>query len=208
LKAAGGMAAWRAQQAAQPQVSMQQYHMQAGPCFHVDAKVQLASGEQKRCADIKQNDVVTVPALPGRAASTARVECVVFTEMRGGVASLCTLGDSALRVTPYHPVHVGGKWQFPCDLARVVDSQPCPAVVSFLLRDCAPALVVDNVPVAALAHGLTDNDVIAHAFFGTHCVVDSLRRLRGFKEGRVVLHSDNALIRDQTTGLVIGLQQR
>jgi hypothetical protein len=152
-------------------------------------------------------DVVFVPALPGRAASSARVECVVLTEMRAGVASLCTIGDSALRVTPYHPVHVGGQWRFPCDLARV-DSQPCAAVVSFLLRDCAPALIVDDVPVAALAHGLADNDVIAHSFFGTHRVVDSLRRLRGFADGCVVLHSDNALVRDPATGLVVALQQR
>ena len=51
-----------------------------------------------------------------------------------------------------------------------------------------------GVAVVALAHGIKDDAVAAHAFFGTERVVAALATLPGFAQGRVVL-GDGAFLR-------------
>jgi hypothetical protein len=79
------------------------------------------------------------------AGGASRVQCVVRTVSPNGKFDIVTLPDSGLKVTPFHPVHVGGRWQFPIDVAgRQLAVESHEAVVSFLLEDRAPTMLIDE----------------------------------------------------------------
>ena len=142
------------------------------------------------------------------------------TRCDGGACELVTL-PGGLVVTPYHPVRVPvsadataadaaaayAPWRFPCELG-VVAERACPFVTSFVLERSAGvshAMLIDGAACVCLGHGLTDNEVVRHAFFGTERVVDALRAAPGFADGIVRLEPGCA-VRDATTDLVVGLR--
>jgi hypothetical protein len=56
--------------------------------------------------------------------------------------------------------------------------------------------------VCTLGHGFTDNDVIAHPYFGTEAVIQDLKTYSGWDYGFVMM-DPLRLIRSSETGLVI-----
>jgi hypothetical protein len=136
------------------------------------------------------------------------VQCVVRTVSPSGKFDVVTLPGTGLKVTPFHPVHVGGRWQFPIDVAgRQLAVESHDAVVSFLLEDRAPTMLIDNTVVITLAHGQNDDKVAEHEFFGTERVVESLAQLKGYAQGLVELRSGECLVRNAPNGRVCGLRQ-
>jgi len=194
---------WQAQAPA-PAVSMHHYMDDSGPCAHVNALVHLADGQRKRAGDVKRGDLVLTAA-----GTASRVQCVLRTVSPSATFDLVTL-PTGLKLTPYHPVHVDGAWQFPIDVAGRVftKNEPCDAVVSFLLEDRAPAMLVDNTAFITLAHGLTE-PVAEHEFFGTERIVDNLKQLRGFADGLVELQAGACQLRTAPAphGRVFALRQ-
>jgi hypothetical protein len=179
---------WQAQAPA-PAVSMHHYMDEEGPCAHVSALVHMADGQRKRAGDVKRGDLVLTAS-----GGASRVQCVLRTVSPNGKFDLVTL-PTGLKLTPYHPVHVDGKWQFPIDVAGGKKaSELCDAVVSFLLEDRAPAMVIENTSFITLAHGLQE-PVAEHEFFGTERVVDNLRQLNGWADGLVQLKAGACQIR-------------
>ena len=52
-------------------------------------------------------------------------------------------------------------------------------------------VLIDGMPACTLGHGLEDDDVIRHAFYGTRRVLDDLARFPGWAQGHVALtHAD------------------
>jgi hypothetical protein len=193
---------WQAQAPA-PAVSMHHYMDDEGPCAHAGALVHMADGRLKRAGDVKRGDWVQTAS-----GGASRVQCVLRTVSRSGTFDLVTL-PSGLKLTPYHPVHVDGKWQFPIDVARGQHStEPCEAVVSFLLEDRAPAMLIENTRFITLAHGLRE-PVAEHEFFGTERVVDNLRTLAGWRDGLVQLTAGACQVRSAPApnGRVFALRQ-
>ena len=189
-----------------PPVNMASFNRADNPCFHAQARVLLADGMSSRAAcEVKKGDEVF---------GGNRVACVLRTECVQGEASLVSL-PGGLLVTPWHPVRLEGKWVFPADIAapRML---PCPAVFSFLVEKpsatgrFASEITIDGVPCATLAHGVANDAVLSHAFFGTTLVVDALKACKGWEQGLVSLSrstSSQVLRRDEKTGLVCGLVQ-
>lgn len=201
------------QPAPRRQVNMARYHNSHGPCVAADSRVTLANGTTKRADALQRGDVLLVPATLGRAATTAPVDCVVLTRFQSNShVKLCAIGS--LRVTPWHPVQLDSRqaWQFPSTLASTRPHRCEQGVVSLLLGAThdglyarAPAFQAENVSVAAFAHGVDDDAVLSHEFFGSQRVVDCLVDLKGFEHGRVLLQ-DNCIVRGND-GLVCALKQ-
>merc|ERR1712232_240029 len=87
----------------------------------------------------------------------------------------------------------------------IVKLYSCNVVYNFVLEtDC----VVPLGPYEAitLGHGISDDPVAKHAYFGTTKVVQDLQLMHGWKEGRVHLGT-NPGRRDPTTGQVNGFVQ-
>lgn len=161
-----------------PAYSMRAFYDSAGPCFSGDSMVLLASGEEKRLSELKRGDRVA-----SRDGSPAEVVCTVETRTTGQ-AHLVELAPG-LRATPWHPVHTGSAWAFPATVG-CVQVRPCAAIYNAVL-DRGHTLRVGGLWTVALGHGL-EGEVVGHNFWGGPAVVESLRRLRGWSDGRVVLN--------------------
>jgi len=184
--------------------SMARYHDRHAPCFHADSAVELADGSQVPIRDLALGDRV---ATAGGGAATVR--CVVRTACPTGSLDLVTL-PGGLRVTPWHPVRKPGEaaWRFPAnDPGGVTRSTVCEAVFSVLL-DGGHAILVDGYEGIGLGHGITDDPIAAHPFFGREDEVRaSLRAMEGWRTGVVELDPSHPVERDETTGLVSGLRE-
>jgi len=59
----------------------------------------------------------------------------------------------------------------------------------------------------ALGHGVPENPVLSHEYWGTGLVIEDLSGFEGWYDGLVVL-PENPAIRDQATGLVVVMKQK
>lgn len=88
-------------------------------------------------------------------------------------------------------------WRFPVDIAPASE-RPCEAVYSFVL-DSEHIMLINGIECAALGHGLVDDDVVRHEYFGSQRVLDDLRRMPGYAEGLVVFSSAPVVRRASST---------
>lgn len=170
--------------------SMRSYNMASGPCFAGACRVKMSDSSHKACQDIQKDDIVETRRGP------AKVVCVVKTPCQ--TATLVKYGT--LMATPWHPVVHNGRWTFPKDLGEATE-YPCTAVFSFLLEPGFQDMYIENVPCITLAHGIENDNVATHEFFGTPAVVSALQDHFGFDSGLVVVQG---VKRDTETNLVNG----
>ena len=181
-----------------PLTSMSRYHNRGAPCFSGDSLVSLPDDTQKRVDQLVRGDSIKTPT------SVCKVVCIVKTNCSEGKIDLVHL--NGLGITPWHPVRVDGKWQFPCKLAEPVEVN-CPAVYSFVLESSGEGImIINDIECASLGHGLA-GDVIGHPYFGSNKVREDVGRMRGWENGCVELSDTDCLIKDMTTGLVSSLSQ-
>ena len=184
-----------------------------GPCFAGQCKVLVLDPtnslpSMKRLDGVKRGDQISAPGC------WATVQYVLKTICPSGKHSLVRLGDSKspLYVTSTHPVRTkkGGSWDFPKDLGTPIVTE-CEAVYSLLLVDntnekvVVPSCFIEGVECIGLNHGITDDPVATHSFFGTNKVGDALSRLDPDGTGLVVLDGPHCVQRDPETGWVCGL---
>jgi len=192
--------------------NMSNYYYAHGGCIYGEGLVKVGSSTPnsfpnpkstnrflKRVKDIQKNDQILQSD-----GSLSTVLCVVETVLPEG-AELVKIND--LQITPYHPVLmtniVGNpQWQFPIKvhLSKLV---PFHGTVYDFVLDRGHLISVDGIHCITLGHGRTDFQVIAHPYYGTQKIIEDLKKLQGWEEGRVVI---GKLIRDPTTNLVIGFE--
>lgn len=185
----------RVSTAAPPIFNMNNYHCSSAPCFAGNGRVRLADGSEKLVSQLAKGDRVAAPG--GR---SALVVCVLKTLIPGDSTDLVEL-DTGLVLTPYHPVRVGGRWVFPCELAPVV-TRACDAVYSFLL-DSEHIMLINGTECVSLGHDLAEQTV-AHPYFGSQRVVQDLMRCSAWSSG-LIKFSTPPMIRDLQTGLINGI---
>merc|ERR1712164_54747 len=164
------------------------YNYRGNGCVAGDALAQLFDGTSKPVADVVKGDIL-VDALTSRPAT---VRCVVRTRVLE--PTLYSVGD--VRATAWHPCMApgGDRWSFPAEISTGVDSDVA-YVYSFLFEGEATGyLSVGGTAVIGLGHGITNDSVASHPFFGTKRIVDALKECPGFSAGRVDL-LDGAYVR-------------
>lgn len=125
--------------------NMSKFNSKSGPCFHGDSEVLMADLTTKRVSEIKKGDLVYCP----NTKSSTVVRCVIETPLADGMVSLVHL-PKGLKVTPWHPVRINGKWVFPSSLQPAIES-PCPSLFSFLLND-GHSMQINGVECVTVAH--------------------------------------------------------
>eukprot|EP00980_Cylindrotheca_fusiformis_P028884 scaffold22668_cov161-Cylindrotheca_fusiformis.AAC.1 len=135
-----------------------------------------------------------------------RVRCVVTTECDMGIENLVDLGGGVM-LTPWHPVRVKGAngWSFPANLGQV-KRYNCAAVYNFVLED-GVSVPIGPLEAITLGHGIVDDPVAKHDYFGSTKVVQDLSQMLGWNQGRVHLGL-NPANRDPDTGLVTSFTQK
>lgn len=106
-------------------------------------------------------------------------------------------------VTPWHPISIGGEWRFPCNV-EPAERCPCDFVYSFLLEEGFGDMRIEEVKCITLAHGIKNDRVAEHAFYGTEQVFNALKGLSGWEEGLVEIRG---VMRDTETNLANGFYQ-
>ena len=165
------------------------YHYRGNGCVAGDSLARLFDGTRKRVSDVVKGDVL-VDALTN---GPAVVRCVVRTRMLD--PALYAVGD--VRATAWHPCKLPGgeQWSFPAEVTMPIVDRDVAYVYSFLFEGQATGyLSVGGTAVIGLGHGIRNDSVASHPFYGTERVVDALKDCYGFSEGRVDL-LDGAYVR-------------
>ena len=183
-----------------PLHSMHSYRDNGGGCCAPGSMVRMDDGSLKPVEEVKKGDeVVTIISKNGiDYIDSGIVECVVVTECSGGYQSMVSLNSitgKKLNITPYHPVIMPGKkeWIYPNSI-RGSEIIKCSEMYTFVLSN-RESIIVEDYVFATYGHGLSDNSVIQHDFFGTDLVVDDLKNFKNYNSGIVYL-TDGMFIRN------------
>ena len=182
-------------------VNMARWNNRYGGCFAGECQVLLEGGKKVALQELKRGMKVSTPK------GTRRVGVVVRIAIEGGRLMMCRIGG--LKVTPWHPIRVEGKWVFPADVAEA-QLEECDAVYTVLLEADADvdahALEVEGATAVTLGHGLVANkeaDARPHPFFGSYTkVLDALKDLAGFESEDGVAYC--AGVHRDSAGLICG----
>ena len=175
--------------------SMAAYNCSSGPCFTANTVVIMADGTAKPCSEIQKGDTVATTKGP------AKMQCVVKTPCN----KVDIVEYGGLQVTQWHPIKVNGVWSFPIYLAETKEMTNID-IFSFLLEPgYEDMLMGDSVPCITFAHGIEQDPVATHPFYGTAAVVEALKTMDGFEDGCVVV--SNGVLVDAETNLVCGFNK-
>lgn len=177
-------------------VNMKAFHYRGGGCFDGSCVATMADGSLKRVDQLKKGDLVRTSN------GVSEVVCILKTVSFDGQAELVTL-EGGVCLTPYHPVKLAGTWVFPCSVSKA-ELKECPAVYSFLLKN-GSSMFINGTECVALAHGLEDNEVVKHPYFGTQSIVEDMKKMPGFSAGVVEISSVGCVVKDPVTGMVCQL---
>jgi len=207
-------------------VNMSVYHNAAAGCFAGCGQVTMMDGSFKLVSEILPGDHITCDlASPDqKEATTAIVECVVRTRCTASQTAEFVEVSNGLLLTPWHPVWYDDKWQFPMDISggvfKVLSAE---YVYNFILGACdtqasedgastsnktqstgrGQSMVVNGIKCITLAHGIDNDPVASHSFYGTDDVLNALKQYPGYREGLVVM-DESHVQRNNETGLVCG----
>jgi hypothetical protein len=175
----------------QPRINMSYYHNLGGGCFGGACRVKTPAGNIL-VRDVKKGDTL----ITTHDGETATVVCVVVSKPPGGKMDIVTIGD--LKITPWHPMkfYEDSQWVFPAEAFDPVQGSRNPdeqidEVYTFVL-DRGHTCIVEGYIVCGLGHGFK-GPVIEHDYFGTDKIINDLKRLPGWEEGRVLYNHLKAL---------------
>lgn len=159
--------------------SMTQFNTQDGGCFDGECMVHMMGGTYKKVKDIVKGDVLDNGSV---------VKCVVRTHV-GRVTKMIRF-PSGLLITPWHPICTNAntccpEWQFPCYVNQKLEMIHMEHFYDFVVEGDAQFVTINNWEVACLGHGMTDNEVISHPYYGTDAVLEILKDKEGWEKGFV-----------------------
>ncbi len=180
---------------------MSTYYNSGGGCFSGLNHVLTPNGE-KLVRDVKKGDILRT-ILPDGSESTGTVICSVVSKPPGGTMDLVTI--NGLKITPWHPMKMVASeqtWHFPGDMATAGighrAEEPIDEVYTFVM-DQGHVVVVEGFPVCCLGHNFK-GAVIEHAYFGTQAIIDDLKQLDGWADGRVLYNDLKKLAANKYSG--------
>lgn len=162
-------------------------------CLAGDTLIRLGDGSSVlRVSQLRKGD---------RVLGGGTVVCVVSSFVYN--APVCKVSDCVL--TPYHPVQrqQDQDWEFPCE---VKDAGPTLLTGRMfnLVLDCGHTLTTnEGLRVVTLGHGIQNDPVASHPFFGTERVVRDLERIKGWEQGNVLVWQ---VLRCGESGMVCGFR--
>lgn len=170
----------------------QSFHNASGGCFHENSSVSVYPNITKKCKDVMKEDLVMTSNN-----TYSKVICVTKIKCENNKCDMVKINDS-LSITPYHPIKKT-EWVFPNTLNKTITFD-CEYMYNYVL-DKDHTIIIGNTICATLGHGIMDNDVIKHDYYGTDKVVNDLKSFNGFNKG-VVTFGPNCIIRDNKNNVI------
>ena len=153
---------------------MNVFHNASGGCFAPESLVKMADNTYKQIQTIHPEiEYVWTPSGSSKVIALVKIGSTKLYQPMSNI--------NGLWITPYHPIFYESRWRFPVDIASFVD-RLMPVVYNLVLEN-GHVIEVNDILCVTLGHCLT-YDVVKHDYFGTHKVIDDLKKLPGWSEGR------------------------
>ncbi|KAG4101910.1 hypothetical protein H8356DRAFT_1382224 [Neocallimastix lanati (nom. inval.)] len=164
------------------EVEMRSFLNRRGGCFDGNSSVLLADGRIKCVKDLKKGDILN---------NNAIVQCLIKQNIKK-ISNPYMCNVDGVLFTPYHPIFIRGKWQFPID---IVQSQPTVihSLFNLILNDNANKKYeiefINGVKAITLGHNRNENKILKHPYFGTDLVLKDLyeRDPEGYFNGYIFI---------------------
>lgn len=188
--------------------SYSQVNDQERGCFHGDSRIFTPNGV-KKVSELKKGD--TICSINAEKQSVfAKIVCVIQTNSTSSV-TVCELpsidGKGPLIITPTHPVKtsVDAIWQHPQSIEEKSFSKV--STVYNLILDSHHIVILNGYIVCTMGHGITDNDIISHPFFGTDKVTQAYKSQfpNEYNDGLIIVNDNAEFVRD-SDGYVIDIR--
>jgi hypothetical protein len=109
---------------------------------------------------------------------------------------------NGLIITGYHPVKINKLWVFPVNIECFQNENLYVDYVYSIGLEKESSFIVNGITVIGLGHGITNNEVAYHPYFGTEEVIKDIFRLS--PNGYRVIKKEQ-ITRDPKTLLVNGI---
>jgi len=145
-----------------------------GGCFYGDGVVRMPGGKEKLVKDLKVGDQVMSENILGKS-SVAMISHITCAKIDPETILVALKGG--LLITANHPIEINQKWIHPCKLDTKVTQEPAYKfnvhyVYSIALSDShSIGMFVDNIKVITLNHGICNDPVATHSYYGTNAVI-------------------------------------
>jgi uncharacterized protein YegL len=171
-------------------VDMSNFINNIGGCFAGHCKVLMEDSRLKLVEHLRKGD---------RVWGGHTVEAVLYTPVNREIDMI--MFHTGLQITPWHPMKLSDdkEWVFPNDVG--VKRKTYVEAFYNLVLSSGHIVEINTYPVVTLGHGFRDNDVIAHPYFGTHAVIDDLKKHSGWNSGFLVMDG-NHTVRSHETGMI------
>jgi len=93
------------------------------------------------------------------------------------------LSLNGMKVTPWHPVRINNKWDFPANIGTLIPVN-CDYVYNFVLNE-HHVMHIGRTDIITLGHGISNDPILKHPFFGTNKVIDHLKTHPGWADGLI-----------------------
>ena len=78
-------------------------------------------------------------------------------------------------------------------------------VYNLILEDGATNAIIDDIPVITLGHGIKDDPVASHEYYGSKKVIEDINnKFKPDKDGVIEISANVKYVRDTESGLVNG----
>lgn len=162
-------------------------------CFHSNNTVHMSNDSFKKCDEIVKGDIIKC-----NSKKSAVVLCVIKMKCENNICDMVEL-EGGLKITPYHPILYDNDWVFPNNILNAKEIE-CEYMYNYIL-DHEHTIRINNMTCVTLGHGIEDNDVVKHHYYGTTKVIDDLTCLNGYDEGLITFDT-NCIIRDSLNNVV------
>lgn len=132
--------------------------------------------------------------------SFAKIICILENIVNSTIP-MCT-SSTGLCLTPYHPVKIEGKYHFPKNHDMFHHSMIHVDKLYSIALNNAESLTINNIEVIGLAHGIQNDPVATHPYFGTKKVIDDILTIS--PDGHAVITTSS--IERDPEGLVCGIK--
>lgn len=159
-------------------------------CFTGDCKIQSSRGL------IPVTELQIKDEILNSSGNFSKIKCILENKIDKNI-DMCVC--KGLTITDYHPVKINSKWQFPIDCEIFIKKNiKVDSLYSIGLFDDT-SFLIDDIEVIGLGHGITNDNVASHEYFGTEKVINDIFSISSNGYCKII---PSQIIRDSITGLV------
>ena len=164
-------------------IDMSSFNNACGGCFDSYCNITMADGTTKILKDLKKSDII-MSVTQDNVLTSAKVICVFETKITMGIREFVDF-ENGLYITPWHPIKYNNRWVFPANIKDPIVKQ-CNSMITLVL-DKHHIGVINGFQCIMLGHEIKEG-ILKHSFYGTHKVIDVLKKNPGYKMGHILVN--------------------